>query len=92
MTPELIEKTTFLFAAIVLCAVGVWHNDKLVGFEKKIYEFACDRIGYIAAMVYVKYRRRKIDRSIRRVERALDILDKENSYLEKVEGNKNEYR
>lgn len=88
MTPELIEKTTFLFAAIVLCAVGVWHNDKLVVFEKKIYEFACDRIGYIAAIVYVRYRRRKIDRSIQRIEKALDILDKENSYLEKVEGNK----
>ncbi len=68
MTPALIGKTTFLFAAIVLCAVCVWYNDKLVAFEKKVYEVACDRIGYIAAKIYLGVTKVRINRLIKSTE------------------------
>lgn len=88
MTFKFVIETIILAVAIVLCAVCVWYNDKLVAFEKKVYEVACDRIGYIAAKIYVAYRRHRREKSLCRIEKALDILDKENSYLEKVEGKK----
>lgn len=57
MTGELIARTTLLAAGIVLCALGVWHNDKMVAFE----DWLLDRAAYFTAMAIVKCRKKKID-------------------------------
>jgi len=50
MIGELIAKSTLILVGIVLCALGAWHNDKMVAFE----DWFADRIGYVAAKVYIK--------------------------------------
>ena len=85
MTIYLIVEVLLIVTLIVLCGMALWNNDKLVAFEAKFYDRFCDRIGYLAARIYIAYRKRKIDKSIRRIERALKILDREESYLEKVQ-------
>lgn len=55
MTGELIARTTLIAAAIVLIAIGVWHNDKMVAFE----DWLLDRAAYFTAMAIVSYRTAK---------------------------------
>ena len=55
MTFELIVRTTLIAAAIVLIAIGAWHNDKMVAFE----DWLLDRAAYVTAMVIVSYRTAK---------------------------------
>lgn len=57
MTGELIARTTLILVAIVLIAIGAWHNDKMVAFE----DWLLDRAAYFTAMAIVKFRRAKID-------------------------------
>lgn len=84
----IIANVLLLCSLIVLCGIPLWNNDKFVAAVAKVYDRFCDRIGYIAAKIYVAYRRHRREKSLCRIEKALDILDKENSYLEKVEGKK----
>lgn len=57
MTSELIARTTLIAAAIVLIAIGMWNNDKIVAFE----DWLLDRAAYFTAMAIVRFRRAKID-------------------------------
>ena len=52
MTSELIGKSILILAAIVLCALGAWHNDKMVAFE----DWLVDRAAYITANLIISYR------------------------------------
>lgn len=55
MTFELIVRTTLIAVAIVLIAIGVWHNDKMVALE----DWLLDRAAYFTAMAIVSYRTAK---------------------------------
>lgn len=52
-------KTTFLALALALILAGIWHEEKLIAFEERVWDFIADRIGYIAARVYVTFRKKK---------------------------------
>lgn len=43
--------------ALVLILLGIWHEEKLIAFEDKMYEYICDRIGYCIAKVIIAFRR-----------------------------------
>jgi hypothetical protein len=43
--------------ALVLILFGIWHEEKLIALEDKMYEYICDRIGYYIAKVIIAYRR-----------------------------------
>ncbi len=52
-------QTAFLTLALALILVGIWHEEKLIAFEERLWDFLADRIGYIAARVYVTFRKKK---------------------------------
>ena len=51
--------TIILATAIALILVGIWHEEKLIAFERKIADFVSDRIGYCIAQVIIHHRKRK---------------------------------
>lgn len=53
-------KTGFMVLALALILTGIWHEEKLIAFEEKLWDFIADRIGYIAARVYVTFRKKKV--------------------------------
>ncbi len=53
-------ETAFLTLALALILVGIWHEEKLIAFEEKAWDFIADRIGYIAARVYLTFRKKKV--------------------------------
>lgn len=82
----IIANVLLLCSLIVLCGIPLWNNDKFVAAVAKVYNRFCDRVGYIAAMIYIKYRKCKIGIAVCCIEKALAILDKEESYPKKGEG------
>lgn len=52
-------KMFLLTIALVLILIGIWHEEKLIAFEDKVAEYVCDRIGYYAAQVIIRYRKFK---------------------------------
>ncbi len=83
MTSELIVKSTLILAAIVLCALGVWHNDKMVAFE----HWLVDRAAYMTAMMIVKFRKAKkefkINLLIKSGELMCKLLGIDETYIDK---------
>ena len=53
-------ETALLTLALALILVGIWHEKKLIAFEDRLWDFISDRIGYIAARVYVAFRKKKV--------------------------------
>lgn len=43
--------------ALVLILVGIWHEEKLIAFEEKIFEYIKDRIAWCIAQIILWYRR-----------------------------------
>ena len=73
----IIANVLLLCSLIVLCGIPLWNNDKFVAAVAKVYDRFCDRVGYIAAMIYIKYRKCKINIAVHCIEKALAILDNE---------------
>ncbi len=51
----MIDNYTIPFLAFVVILFGIIHEEKLIAFE----DWLADRIGWLAAQVVIKYRRRK---------------------------------
>ena len=45
--------------ALAVVLAGIWHEDKLIAFEDKVWDFVADRIGYIAARIVIAFRKKK---------------------------------
>ena len=43
--------------ALVLILIGIWHEEKLIAFEERLWDVIADRIGYALAQVVICYRR-----------------------------------
>jgi hypothetical protein len=43
--------------ALVLILLGIWHEEKLIAFEDRLWEHIKDRIAYCIAQVIIAYRR-----------------------------------
>lgn len=59
---------------LVLILIGIWHEEKLIAFEDKLWAHIADRIGYIAAKIYLgikKVRIKKLVRSTNRLTKRL---------------------
>lgn len=39
---------------LVLILIGIWHEEKLIAFEDKLWAHIADRIGYIVEKIYIK--------------------------------------
>ncbi len=52
-------ETVLLTLAFALVLVGIWHEEKLIAFEDKIWDVVADRLGYIAARIVIAFRKRK---------------------------------
>ena len=52
-------ETTILTIALALVLVGIWHEEKLIAFEDKIWDVVADRLGYIAARIVIAFRKKK---------------------------------
>lgn len=53
-------ETALLTLAFALILTGVWYEKKLIAFEDRLWDFISDRIGYIAARIYVTFRKKKV--------------------------------
>lgn len=52
-----------MFLSLVAILLGITFEEKLIAFEDKIANYICDRIGWLAAQVVIRYR--KIKRSMK---------------------------
>jgi hypothetical membrane protein len=52
-------KTFILTTALVLILIGIWHEEKLIAFEEKVWDYIADRIGWLAAQIVITYRKIK---------------------------------
>ena len=43
--------------ALVLILVGIWHEEKLIAFENRLWDYIADRIGYCLAKIVIAFRR-----------------------------------
>lgn len=50
-------QTSIATFALVLILFGIWHEEKLIAFENRLWEFIKDRIAYCIAQVIISYRR-----------------------------------
>ena len=55
----IIFKTLILVAALALILTGIWHEEKLIAFEEKAWDYIADRIGWLAAQIVITYRKIK---------------------------------
>lgn len=84
MSTNFIGFTVFSGISILAVALLTWHNDRIVALEDRGYAWLCDRLGYIIAKVILIYRRKRIDRALKNIEKAIQKLDKEESVIEKI--------
>lgn len=59
-------------AALVLILIGIWHEDKLIAFE----DWLADRIGYIIAKAYLKVKKMRIKRLVKRADALIKRVGK----------------
>lgn len=52
-------ETVVLTLALALLLVGIWHEEKLIAFEDKVWDVIADRLGYIAARIVIAFRKKK---------------------------------
>jgi hypothetical protein len=50
---------TFMFLALIIVLLGITHEEKLIAFEDKIWSYVADRIGYIAAKIYLTFKKER---------------------------------
>ena len=43
--------------ALVLILFGIWHEEKLIAFEDRLWVYIADRIGYCLAKIVIAFRR-----------------------------------
>ena len=43
--------------ALVLILFGIWHEEKLIAFEDRLWDYIKDRTAYCVAQVIITYRR-----------------------------------
>ena len=55
----IIFKTLILVTALTLILTGIWHEEKLIAFEEKLWDFIADRIGWLAAQIYLKFKKER---------------------------------
>ena len=58
--------------ALPLILTGIWHEEKLIAFE----DWLADRIGYIIAKTYLKVKKMRIKRLVKRTEALIKRVGK----------------
>ncbi len=79
-----ILETAILSLLLALVLVGIWFEERLIAFESKVYDRFCDRIGYVAAKIYISHRNRKIEKSVIRIDKAYETISKEEQNIKKL--------
>lgn len=58
--------------ALPLILIGIWYEDKVIAFE----DWLADRIGYIIAKTYLKVKKMRIKRLVKRTEALIKRVEK----------------
>ena len=50
-------QTSIATLSLVLILFGIWHEEKLITFEDRLWDYIADRIGYCLAKIVIAFRR-----------------------------------
>ena len=67
--------TIICAVALVLILVGILHEEKVIAFEDRVWEYIKDRVAYVVAKIYVKTKRLFVNSKIRLMEIAVKMLE-----------------
>lgn len=50
---------TLIFLALIIVLFALIHEEKLIAFEDKVWGYVADRLGWLAAQVYLKLKKKR---------------------------------
>ena len=67
--------TIICAVALVLILIGIWHEEKLIAFEDRAWEYIKDRAAYVVAKIYVKAKHLIVNSKIRLMGIAVKMIE-----------------
>ena len=69
-------ETVICAVALVLILIGIWHEEKIIAFEDRAWEYIKGRTAYVVAKIYLGVKKVRINRLVKSTDRLAKRVSK----------------